>query len=177
MSFHPTPQENWWGDYPRFPLGMPGVGGGAINLFQEVDGISICSCLFRRHGARSVEFAPSRSNQGRFVFYNDLKVRNLMHHHDDLLVDLHCSTAWFRVYSFWDYSGTRLHGREARCVLLLGDIPIPEWTEYFFFSVISRTCVLLFAFMHPAEVSGMNVIHSLERLPSKTTQAPLMNLQ
>ena len=40
-----------------------------------------------RHGARSVEFAPSRSNQGRFVFYNDLKVRNLMHHHDDLLVD------------------------------------------------------------------------------------------
>ena len=66
---------------------MPGVGGGAINLFQEVDGISICSCLFRRHGARSVEFAPSRSNQGRFVFYNDLKVRNLMHHHDDLLVD------------------------------------------------------------------------------------------
>ena len=31
---------------------------------------------------------------------------------------------------FWDYSGTRLHGREARCVLL-GNIPIPEWTEYY----------------------------------------------
>ena len=31
---------------------------------------------------------------------------------------------------FWDYSRMRTHGREARCVLL-SDIPIPEWTEYY----------------------------------------------
>ena len=31
---------------------------------------------------------------------------------------------------FWDYSGMSLHGIDGRCVLL-GGIPIPEWTEYY----------------------------------------------
>ena len=34
------------------------------------------------------------------------------------------------VHSFGTDSRMRIHGREARCVLL-SDIPIPEWTEYY----------------------------------------------
>ena len=47
------------------------------------------------------------------------------------VTQLHAWDSWHTKGAFfWDYSRMRIHGREARCVLL-SDIPIPEWTEYY----------------------------------------------